>query len=54
MSVVNQAVEDGIGDGGIPDVFMPVFYGKLAGNESGAGAVAIFDDFQQISSFQIG
>ena len=54
MSVVNQAIEDGIGDRGISDVFMPVFDGKLAGNESGAGAVTIFDDFQQISSFRIG
>jgi hypothetical protein len=52
VSVVNQAIEDGIDDGRIPDVFMPVFQRKLAGNESGAGAVAIFDDFQQVSSFR--
>jgi hypothetical protein len=39
MSVVNQAMEDGIDDGGIPDISMPVFDGKLASHEGGAGAV---------------
>ncbi len=53
MSIVNQAVEDRISDGGVTDVGMPVFNGELAGNESGAGAVTIFDHFQEISSFEI-
>jgi len=53
VSVVNQAVEDGIGDGGIADVSMPVFDRELAGHECGAGAVAVFDDFQKVSSFWV-
>ena len=51
---MNQAVEDGIGDGGIADVFMPVFDGKLAGHDGRAGAVAVFDDLQEVSSFRVG
>jgi hypothetical protein len=37
VSVVDQTIEDSIGDGGMPNVFMPVFDGKLAGQESGPG-----------------
>lgn len=54
MCVVNQAIEDRIGNGGIANMLMPVFDGKLAGENGGATAVAIFVDFQQVSSFHIG
>jgi hypothetical protein len=42
MSVVNQAVKDRVGDGGVTDVGMPVFNGELTGNESGASAVIMW------------
>ena len=50
---MNQAVEDSVGDGGVADVLVPVFDRKLAGHECGAGAVAVFDDFQEIPSFWV-
>jgi len=36
---VNQAIEDRIGNGGIPNTLMPVFDGKMAGENGGATAV---------------
>ena len=54
MGVVNQAIQDGVGDRGIADVFMPVFDRELAGDDGGAGAVAVLDDLQEISSFRVG
>lgn len=35
VSVVNEAVEDGVGQGGVSDGLMPVLDGKLAGDEGG-------------------
>jgi len=32
MGIVNQAVEDGIGDGRIANLFMPVIHRQLAGD----------------------
>ncbi len=54
MGVMNQSVEDGIGDGGIADVFMPVFDGQLAGQDGRTGAMAVFDHFQEVSSLRVG
>ena len=54
VSIVNQAVHNGIGDGWIPDMVMPVFDGELARNKGRGIAVAVFNDFQKISSFGIG
>ena len=53
MSVVNDPVEYGVGDGGITDGFVPFFDWQLAGDESGAGAVSVFDDFEEVSSFRV-
>ena len=33
VRVVNQAIQDGISQGGIADNFMPVIYGQLTGNQ---------------------
>ena len=54
MSVVNQPVEDSIGDGGIADLFMPVLHGELTGDDSGGMAVSFLNDLQEVSSFGIG
>jgi hypothetical protein len=35
VSVVNEAIQDGIGEGGVGDVVVPVIDGELAGHESG-------------------
>ena len=47
MGAVDEAVEDGVGDGGIVEPGMPVVDGQLAGDDGGfAGAVV--DDFQEV------
>ena len=33
MGVMDQPVEDSIGDGGIADLFMPVLYGQSTGDD---------------------
>ncbi|RKT42987.1 hypothetical protein BDD21_0291 [Thiocapsa rosea] len=43
VGVVDQAVEDRIGEGGIPDQVMPMFDRQLAGDERGALAVAVVE-----------
>jgi len=50
---MDQAIEDGVGQGGIADVVMPVFDGQLAGDEGGGAAVTIFDDLQQVSAVAV-
>ena len=46
--MVQQAIQDGIGDGGFTDDGMPVFDGALAGDDSGIFLIAVLDDFEQI------
>ena len=48
MGVVDEAVEDGVGIGGIADEVVPLIDGDLAGDERGAAAVALFEDFEEI------
>jgi hypothetical protein len=54
VGIVNQPIQNGIGDGWIPDMVMPVFDGELARNKGRGIAVAVLNDFQKISSFGIG
>ena len=53
MSVVNQPVQDGLSDGGITDMIMPIFYGELTGNKGRGIAVALFNHFEKVSSFRV-
>lgn len=48
MSVVNEAVEDRVGVGGIGDDFMPAVHGKLRRDDRRAAAVSLFEDFEEI------
>ena len=50
VSIVHQAVEDGIGEGGVADAVVPFFGRQLTGSECGACAVAVFQDFQQVTA----
>ena len=50
MRAVDQPVEDGIGDGWIADMGMPVLNRQLAGDDGGGASVPIVDDLQQIAS----
>ena len=51
---MNETIQDGVGDRRIADVVVPVFYGKLTGNQGGADAVPIFNDLQEVASFGVG
>ena len=53
MGIVNQAVQDGIGNGGVADMIMPVFHGELTGNEGGCITVTLLDEFEELSSFGV-
>ncbi len=46
--MMDQPVQDGIGEGGISDDIMPVLEGELAGDKGGSPAGSVLDDFQQI------
>ena len=45
-----NAVEDGIGEGRVADGLVPVLDGQLACDDCGGAAVAVFEDFQQVSA----
>lgn len=46
MAVMDEPVEDGIGERRLVDVGMPLIDGKLAGDERGFLVVSILEDFQ--------
>jgi hypothetical protein len=48
MSVVDEAVQNGVGVGRIADDFVPTVDRKLGGDHRGAASVALFEDFQEI------
>ena len=50
MSVVDQAVEDRICQGGIADNLEPLIHRKLTGDDGGTPTLSIVEDFQQIAS----
>lgn len=45
-SVVDDAVENGVGDGRLTDDVVPPVDGNLAGDEGGAPAAALLDDLE--------
>jgi hypothetical protein len=51
MGIAEQAIQQGIGNGWFLQVFMPVLDWELTGQQNGAAAVAIFDNFQEIVPF---
>src|SRR5215813_15157128 len=48
MSIVDDAVEDGVGEGGLTDQIVPAVDRDLAGDQGGAAAVAVLDDLEHI------
>jgi hypothetical protein len=46
---MQQPVTDGIGEGRVAEVRMPVTDGALAGDDGGCYLVAVFHDLQQVS-----
>ena len=53
IGVVDEAVEDGVGDGGIADDFVPVVDGHLAGDDGRAALVAVLDDLEEIAALVV-
>ena len=49
IGVVNDAVEDGVGERGNADQVMPTVHGNLAGDDERAFVVTVFDDFEEIA-----
>ena len=50
VGVVDEAVEDGVAEGGIANDVMPVLDGELAGDEGCAAAVAVFKDVEEVTA----
>lgn len=50
VSVVNDAVEDGIGQGGVADGLMPVLEGELTGDERRLSTDTVFQDLQEVTA----
>jgi len=48
VGVVEEAVEDGVAEGGIADDIVPVFDRHLAGEERAAPCVAVVEDLEQV------
>lgn len=48
MGVVDEAIHNGIGNGWVSDIFVPVLHGQLTGNEGGGMSVSVLNDFQKI------
>ena len=48
MGIVNEAIQYSVGVGGVADQRMPTGHGKLAGDQGGFSAVAVFEYFEQM------
>src|SRR5450759_3898271 len=51
VSVVNEAIQDSVAEGGVADDVVPVFDGDLAGNDGRGATVAIIKDLQKVAPF---
>lgn len=49
---MHEAVEDGVGDGGVGEPLVPVFDGELTGDDGGAAAFAVFQDFEEVTALR--
>src|ERR1700733_1523926 len=54
MSVVDDAIEDGIGEPSTTEVLVPVGDGQLRGNDEGAGSVALLDGLEEVLFLWLG
>ena len=48
MGIVDDAVEDGVGEGGIADHIVPAVDWELTGDQGSATAAAFFGDLEQV------
>ena len=50
MGIVDQTIEDAVGDGGIADLLVPARDGELGSENSGASLVTILADFPDFAA----
>jgi hypothetical protein len=50
VCVVDEAVEDRVGDCGIPCDLVPAVHGNLTGDDGGSAFVSILDDLEELES----
>ena len=53
VGVVDEAVEDGVGEGGVAEVVVPGVWGELAGDEGAAGVVAVVEEFEEVAAVAV-
>jgi hypothetical protein len=53
VSVVEQAIADGVGQRGLAEVVVPLGGWELAGDDRRAAAVAVFEDLEQVAALLI-
>jgi hypothetical protein len=53
VSVVQEAVTDRVGQGGVGEVVVPLGGRELAGDDGGAGAVAVLEDLEEIAALRV-
>ena len=51
MGAMDQTVKDGVSNGRIPDMLMPVLDRQLTGDDCCSASVSVFNDLQKVSSF---
>ncbi|MHC2350349.1 hypothetical protein ACVMIL_011579 [Bradyrhizobium barranii subsp. barranii] len=54
VGVVDEAIENGVGDRGVPNGSMPGVHGELTCDDGGCAAMAVLEDFEQIAAFRGG
>lgn len=47
FGVVDEAIEDGVGEGGVLELAVPEFDGELAGDEDAAALLPVFEEFEE-------
>lgn len=50
---VDEPVENRVGQSGVGDGLVPVFEGKLTGDECGCAAVAVLEHFQEVAALAV-
>ena len=50
VGVVNETVEDRVGEGGVAERIVPVLDGELTGDQGGPGSVAVLEEFEEVAA----
>ena len=54
VSVMNQTIQDAVGEGRIADLIVPMSDGYLTGQNGRANRIAVVTDFQKVPAFAVG